>query len=70
MRDLLEQHGETIDVMKVAMANGASLAISATDVETCLSIAVMLATLVYTVLKIRAHTCKKCRLGGKSNKKG
>ena len=65
----MNSHSELFDIVKVAAANGTSLAISLSDAETSLSILVMGATLIYTVLKIRAHTCKRCRLGVEENRK-
>lgn len=67
MREFLHQHGEAFDLAKVTVANSASLAISLADVESCLSVLVLAATLFYTVMKVRAHTCKKCNLGVREN---
>lgn len=58
---IFNSHSEVADLVKVTTANTASLAVSISDVESWLSVMVLAATLVYTILKIRAHTCKRCR---------
>lgn len=62
---IFSSHSEVADLVKVTLANTASLAVSISDVESCLSVMVLASTLVYTILKILAHTCKRCRHGSK-----
>jgi len=45
---------DVVDIAKVGGINGVTLAVSVTEIEAWLRIALLAATLAYTVLKIRS----------------